>query len=246
MTTELSPPKGHGLVRVAHNLRVHATRPQDWGSAVATDFWANFGDLTLVPADSTDLDLNGWVEVGTWVHLAGSAASFLDSTDVGVPGGAHIDTAGDAIRSPFIFGDYAHGLLAGQILGHFPTRLNMECYARFNADGGDDEDTGFGFVEAGAATPFVKAGLMALITSDGTNFSLESGAAAAAGSADNQDAHLWKISFTATGIDWFIDGVKQANSLPLQTDLFPIAWGATVGAAGTGDPVISWVHIWYE
>ena len=180
MTTELSPPKGHGLVRVAHNLRVHATRPQDWGSAVATDYWANFGDLTLVPSDSTDLDLNGWVETGTWVHLAGSAASFLDSTDVGVTGGAHIDTAGDAIRSPFIFGDYAHGLLAGQILGHFPTRLNMECYARFNADGGDDEDTGFGFVEAGAATPFVKAGLMALITSDGTNFSLESGAAAAA------------------------------------------------------------------
>ncbi len=246
MTTELSPPKGHGIVRVSHNLRVHANRPEDWGSMAATDYWASWGDLTRIPGNAIgDPDLHGWDTTG-YSHLAGSGADFLSSSDVGTTGGLNFDTAGDYIASPFIFGDFAHALMAGQILGFMPTRLNMECYARFGADGGDDEDTGFGFIEAGAATPFVKAGLMALITSDGTNFSLESGAAAAAGSADNQDAHQWKISFTSSGIDWFIDGTKQSNSLALQTDLFPIAWGASVGAGGTGDPVIAWTHIWYE
>jgi hypothetical protein len=226
--------------------RVHVNRPQDWGSAAGTDFWAVFGDLTLVPTDSSDLDLYGWVEAGTWVHLAGSAADLLSSADVGTTGGAHIDTAGDAIRSPFIFGDYAHARMVEGILGYTPTELNMECYARFNADPGDDEDTGFGFVEAGAATPFVKAGLMAFITSDGTNFSLESGAAAAAGDdADDTAAHLWRIQFTSSAINWYVDGTLQTNTLALQTDLFPVAWGASVGAGGTGDPVINWVHIWY-
>ncbi len=234
----------HKITR-APDRRVHVNRPQDWGSAAGTDYWANFGDLTLVPADSSDLDLTGWVEAGTWVHLAGSGADFISSSTVGTTGGAHIDVAGDAIRSPFIFGDYAHAKMVEGLLGYEPTLLNMECYARFNADGGDDEDSGFGFVEAGAATPFVKAGLMALITSDGTNFSLESGAAADAGSADNQDPHLWKISVSSASIEWFIDGTSQ-GTLALQAALWPVAWGASVGAGGTADPVISWVHIWYS
>ena len=229
----------------APSRRVHVNRPQDWGTSAGTDFWAVFGDLTLVPSDSTDLDLFGWVEAGTFVHLAGSAADLLSSATKGTTGGAHIDTAADSIRSPFIFGDWVHQQMVAGILGYEPTKLVMECIARFNADGGDDEDTGFGFVEAGAASPFVKAGLMAFITSDGTNFSLESGAADDAGSADNQDPHLWKIEFTSTAVEWFIDGTSQ-GTLALQAALFPIAWGASVGAGGTGDPVISWVHIWYE
>ncbi len=238
------------LIVPGRTQRVHAARPQDWGSMAATDYWANFGDLTLVPADSSDLDSYGWVEAGTWVHLAGSGADFLSESpiaDAGTPGGLHVDDAGDAIRSPFIFGDYAHGVMASRLLGYMPTSLNMECYARFNADPGDDEDTGFGFVEAGAATPFVKAGLMALITSDGTNYSLESGVTADAGSAAGgatQLPHLWRMQFTGTTVEWWIDGVSQ-GTLAMQDNLFPIAWGASVGAGGLGDPVISWVHIWY-
>ena len=230
----------------APDRRVHVNRPQDWGSAAGTDYWAVFGDLTLAPSDSTDLDLFGWVEAGTFVHLAGAGADLIASgAGAGTTGGAHIDTAGDSIVSPFIFGDYAHARMAEGFLGYTPTILNMECFARFNADGGDDEDSGFGFVEAGAASPFVKAGLQAFITSDGTNFSLESGAGADAGSADNQDVHLWKIQFTSSAVEWFIDGTSQ-GTLALQANVFPLAWGASVGAAGTADPVISWVHIWYE
>ena len=240
MTASITATKGD-------SRRVHVNRPQDWGSSAGTDFWAVFGDLTLVPADPTDLVNFGWLEAGTWVHLAGTGADLLSGpgAGAGTTGGAHIDTAGDAITSPFIFGDWVHQQMAAGILGYEPTKLVMECIARFNADGGDDEDTGWGFIEAGAATPAVKAGLMAFITSDGTNFSLESGAAADAGSADNQDEHLWRIEFTSAAIEWFIDGTSQ-GTLALQADLFPIAWAASVGGGGTGDPVISWVHIWYE
>ena len=247
MTTELSKPKGHGLVRVAHNLRVHALRPQDWGTFPATDYWANWADLTFADAAASDLVANGWFTSG-FSHTAASGADFLSSSDVGTTGGLDFDAVSDYCISPAIFGDYPHALLVGQILGHMPTSLNMECYARFNADGGDDEDTGFGFVEAGAATPFVKAGLMALITSDGTNFSLESGAAAAASdSLDNTTAHQFKVKCEGTTATWWIDGVQQSNTLALQADVWPARWGAgTKAATGANDPVVSWVHIWYE
>lgn len=226
--------------------RVHALHPHEWAEAAATDFWANFGSVVGIPGNAIgDPDLYGWLTTG-YSHLVGSGADFLSASDVGTTGGVNLDAAGDYIVSPFIFGDYAHGQLVSSILGYDPTKLNMECYARFAANN-DEEETGFGFVEAGSAQPFIKAGLMALITSDGTNFSLESGAAADAGSTDNTTAHLFKIVVTAgSTIEWFIDGTSQ-GTLALQTDLWPAAWGASTKAAtGANDPVISWVHIWYS
>ena len=245
MVTELSTPRGHGLVRVAHNLRVHAPTNQEWGAYAATDFWANFGNPDAIPANAIgDPDLYGWTTSG-YSHTAGSAADFLSSTDVGTTQGINLDTAGDYILSPFIFGDYANALLAGQILGHFPTSLNMECYARFAANN-DEEETGFGFVEAGSTGALAKADLMAYITSDGTNFSLESGAAADAGSTDNTTAHQFKIKCKGATAEWFIDGTSQ-GTIALQNDLWPVAWGASTKAStGANDPVIAWVHIWYE
>lgn len=118
----------------AQDKRVHITNPRDWGMSAGTDYWASFGDLTLAPALAQDLVNYGWLEAGTWVQLAGSLASLLTSADVGQTGGARMDTADDAIVSPFIFGDYAHGLLAGQFLGYTPTTLNLECYARLGAN----------------------------------------------------------------------------------------------------------------
>ncbi len=243
MTTELSPPKGHGLVRVAHNLRVHVNDPRDWALVVGTDYWANFGGVGLIEAGVHDLDLNDWVTAG-FSHTVGSGADFLASDDVGTTGGLNLDAADDFINSPFIFGDYAHALLVGQILGHFPTSLSMECYARFAANN-NEEATGFGFVEAGSTGPFAKGDLMAWVTSDGTNFSLESGAAADAGSTDNTTAHQFKIKVTADNVGWSIDGTQQ-GTIALQEDLWPVAWAASTVTGGGNDPVISWVHIWYE
>ncbi len=247
MTTELSTPRGHGIVRVAHNLRQHVRHPRDWGSMAGTDYWAIFGDVKGVAADAIgDLDLYGW-ETIAYLYTAGTGASHLSSADVGTPGGADFDTAGDYILSPFIFGDYAHALVAGQFLGYFPTKLFMECYAFFTANN-NEEATGFGFVEAGGGgNVMAKGDLMAYVTSDGTNFSLESGAAAAAGSTDNTTPHQFKIEMgVGVAIKWYVDGTEQANTLALQTDLAPYAWGASTAAASANDPVVSWVHIWYE
>jgi len=227
--------------------RIHITRPQDWGAGCGTDYWANWGDLTMGDTLASDLVANGWLTSG-FSQLAGSLADLLTSADAGTTGGLNLATVSDYIISPFVFGDYAHGQMAAGILGYTPTTLNMECYARLAANA-DEEETGFGFLEAGVdANALVKADLMAYVTSDGTNFSLESGAAAAAGSTDNTNPHLFKIELAAgAAIKWYIDGTLQANTLALQADLWPCAWGAgTKAATGTNDPVISWTHIWYS
>ncbi len=226
--------------------RVHITNPRDWGMAAGTDYWASFGDLTLAPALAQDLVNYGWLEAGTWAQLAGSAAGLNDSSDAGTTGGANFPAADDSIVSPFIFGDYSHALLAGAFLGYTPTTLNMECYARFAAEN-DEESSGFGFVEAGATTTFIKGDLMALITTDGTDFSLESGAAAAAGSTDNTTPHRFRIeAISGDTINWYIDDTKQSNSLAIQADLWPVAFCITTATGGSNDPVVAWVHIWYS
>lgn len=245
MTTELSPPKGHGLVRVAHNLRVHALRPQDWGTFPATDYWANWADLTFADAAASDLVANGWFTSG-FGHIAASGADFMSSSDKGTPGGLNFDAISDYCISPAIFGDYSHQLLVGQILGYMPTSLNMECYAYIVA-GANEEETGFGLLNAATnADALVKADTLAFITSDGTNFSLESSAAADAGAAEDTNPHQFKVTCKGSTAEWFIDGTSQ-GSIALVDDKWPARWGAgTKAASGTNDPVISWVHIWYS
>jgi hypothetical protein len=127
-----------------------------------------------------------------------------------------------------------------------PTSLNMECYARF-ASGADENETGFGFLEAGVdANALVKGDLMAYISTGGTVFELHSGATEDAGSAEDTDPHQWKIKCSGTTAEWFIDGTSQ-GTIALQDDLWPVAWGAgTKASSGENDPVINWVHIWYE
>ena len=94
----------------------------------------------------------------------------------------------------------------------------------------------------------VKADEMAFISVDGTDFSLESGAAVAAGSTKDTTPHLFKVTGTLGGsFAWSIDGTAQSNSLAIQANLSPFAWGAgTKASTGANDPVISWLHIWYE
>ncbi|MCH8889951.1 MAG: NAD(P)H-binding protein, partial [Myxococcales bacterium] len=100
----------------------------------------------MADAAASDLVANGWVTSGG-THTVGSLAGMLDSSDAGTTGGQNMDTADDFINSPFIFGDYVHGRMVQEFLRHFPTELNMECYARLAA-GNDENGSGFGFLEA--------------------------------------------------------------------------------------------------
>ena len=226
--------------------RVHITNPRDWGSSIGTDYWASFGDLTLVEADSTDLDLHGWLEAGTWVYLKGTGADLLTSSDIGTSGGAHMDTADDSLTSPFIFGDYAHALAVSGMLGYIPDTLNCEVYGRFTLNN-DEETSGFGFVKGDAATVFAKDDLLAYFATNGTDFTLENASAAADGSTDNTNAHQLRMVLQAgQAIDWYIDDTLQSNTLALLTDEFPVAFCIQAATGGTNDPVVEWVHIWYS
>lgn len=228
--------------------RVHVLAPQDWGHAAGTDFWANWGDLTMADAASADLVANGWLTTG-FGHLAGTGADLMSSSDVGTTGGLNFDAASDFIISPFVFGDFAHARMAQDLLGYLPTTLTMECYARFPVNN-DEEETGFGFVIAGTdANALVKADLEAFVASDGTNFSLESASAAATSiDLDDTDTHVFKIvMLQGAAIDWYIDDTIQTNTLALVNDVFPVAFAAgTKATTGANDPVVSWIHIWYS
>ena len=123
MTTELAPPRGHGLVRVAHSLRQHITRPSLWTRSAGTDFWANLGpNFPGIAADELLTDY-GWTLSTPPTYTQGTLADLLSSADVGTPNIAAVDTAADLFPGPQSFGDYEDGRPAGQFLGHMPTQL---------------------------------------------------------------------------------------------------------------------------
>lgn len=232
-----------GIVR---DRRVHATRALEWGDAAATDFWAFFGNLIAIEAGLGDPDDYGWLTTG-YSFLAGTGADFISNSpiaDAGTIGGLNFDAVNDSLVSPFIFGDYAHARMVQAITGVLPTSLNMEVYARYAAST-DENETGIGFIEAGGSAVTV-ADQMAVISIGATTFELHSGAAEDAGATDDTDPHLFKILCSGTTAEWFIDGTSQ-GTIALQDNLWPVAWTAgTKNTDGANDPVVQWVHIWYE
>jgi hypothetical protein len=230
----------------APDRRIHIRDPHEWGNSPGTDYWADFGKDDLAAGGGRDLADSGW-EASGFSILDGSGAEMLDASAKGTTGGINFDAASDYLISPTMFGDWEHGLLVQQMLGYFPTKISFECLARFAA-GVDEEATGFGFLQDGVdANALVKADHMAYITVDGTDFSLESSAAADAGATKATTPHLFKVVGTFGGTwEWFIDDASQ-GTLAIVAAQAPYAWGAgTRAAGGANDPVISWLHIWYE
>lgn len=227
-----------------HSRRIHVLRPEDWGTAPGSDFWLVAGNILMDDGAALDLVNYGW-QVSGGVHLVSTGADFLASADVGTTGGIHMDTAGDTVASPEIFGDYPHARMAEAILGAAPTTLNAEFYMRLSANN-DEQASGAGFWENGATSAFAKGDCMAVVASGGTNFELHSGAAEDAGSTDNTTAHLFKITFTfGSTVEWWIDGTSQ-GTVAIQTDLWPCAFGVNTQGGGSNDPVLNWAHVYYE
>jgi len=247
MATELSVPKGHGLVRVAHNLRHHVPAHR-WQSEAGTDFWyvVNHADpLTASGATNlSGLDSFGWTATTLSLSSA-TGGDFLSSATVGTPTATVFGADTDLLQSPTIFGDYSHGLMAGQILGHYPTRLALEVYAAFTTHSANETRTGFGLTEAGG-TSGTAADAMAWIHTDATNFTIRSGADSDAGAADDANYHQFKIVVkvgTTDAIEWFIDGTSQ-GTMDNQAALWPCSFGAY--ASTTNRLALAWAHLWYE
>ncbi len=249
MTTELSIPKGHGLVRVAHNLREHVPAYL-WQAVAGTDFWlvAQTVDLVTTAAAANPSGLSGWGWTTTNLTLGvGSAGDFLSSDGVGTPAGLIFGSDTDLLQSPPIFGDYLNGLLAGKILGRYPTKMIMEVYASFSTNSAEETRTGFGLVEAGGTAGTDDDAMVWIHDLGSTNvFSCRSAADSDNGSADNTDPHLFRVVIskgTTDAIEWFIDGVSQ-GTLDLQEDLWPCSFGAY--SSTTNRLRLSFAHFWYE
>jgi len=247
MTTELSLPRGHGVVRVGHNLRHHVPASR-WQSEPGTDFWLFAGNADPLTASGatnlSGLDSFGWTTT-TLSLTAATGGDFLSSATVGTPASISLGADTDLLQSPLIFGDYSHGLLAGQILGHYPTRLIIEVYAAFLTHSANETRSGFGLTEAGG-TSGTANDAMAWIHTDGTNFTIRSGADSDVGALDDALYHLFRIVVkpgTTDAIEWFIDGVSQ-GTMDNQAALWPCSFGAYTST--TNRLALCWAHLWYE
>lgn len=229
--------------------RVHIEDPRNWAISQGTDFWLGASPSTAVLAGTAGagqlLSEYGWTTTAL-AHVAGTGADFNSSADPGVPAYIQFTAASDLLLSPSIFGDYAHFLQASRILGYTPTTLNLECLAAFLTEAADEVSSAFGFVQAGASPiTAAAAGQFACISSDATNFELNSSAAADSGAVSDNAWHVWKISISSAASEWFIDGTSQ-GSIALVADVFPLRFGCGIVAAGSNTIALNSVHIWYE
>ena len=239
-----------GIKNIAPKVqRVHITDPRNWATGMGTDFWLGSNPSTAILAGTAGagalISEFGWTTTAL-AHVAGTGADLFSAADPGVPGYIQFTAASDLLLSPSIFGDDAHVVQVARILGYRPTTLNMECYAAFLAEGADEPSSAFGFVQAGASPiTAAAAGQYACISSNATNFELNSSAASDAGALSENAWHVWKIVVSATGSQWFMDGVSQ-GSIAVVADVFPLRFGCGIVAAGVNTIGLNSVHIWYE
>jgi len=227
--------------------RRHIWTPQGWGYEAGTDFWfVGAASGMLTSGNAHELADYGWTTTALGFATP-SAADFISAADQGTPNALAFDAAGDLLKSPVIFGEYNHALLAAEILGYTPTQLVAVIRAQFAVASNNETATGFGFFEDGGA-PNVAADAFAMITSNGTNFVARSGADSDAGAAVDTAWHTWKLVIgagPADGIEWFMDGVSQ-GTFDTETDELPVGFGAGVLAAtGANFFNLAWAHLYY-
>lgn len=232
--------------------RVHITKGAEWGHSMGTDYWLipNPG-LDIAGAASTatgdELAENGWTATSL-VNTAGSGADVMSSADKGTPNHFLTNLSGDLLKSPAIFGDYAHWIAAARILGYEPTKLIAEFMGSMTVHTADEPRSGWGFIEDGGS-PATEADQLAFISTDGTNFQIGGNAGTPInGAADDANWHLFRIVLNKTTglVTWEIDGVSQAMSttLAITADEFPVCFG--FHALTTNRPGLGMTHIFYE
>lgn len=236
-TYEFAPPKGHGIVRVARNLRHHVPA-HFWGTQPGTDWWYSAGNLDAPVTGAADVagGLSGWGWTTTsLVHTNLVTADFWSSSDDTPP---HVlaNASGDLLASPAIFGSYSQRLLAAQFLGYLPTKLVLEFYGAFTVASADEAATYMGFHNGSAIT--------AAVYSNATNFLLSNGSTTLTGPAVDNAFHQWRITTTAGGThEFWVDGTSY-GTLAITADVWPAA--LIVAASTTNRFALAWAHIWVE
>lgn len=240
--------------RAGSKPRVHASA-QDWGNVPnITDFWFT-PHTDIIVASTPDLLAanHGWISNGTLSYVAGSGADFGSSADYGTPAHLLFNSPGERLTSPFVFGSWTRMNHIRRTLGWQPNQLIMESYAVWTTASNADTTGGIGFVEAGGSIQTANDAL-AMVTSDGTNWILRSGAATSSFAlAVDTNPHLWTIiidkgtqlvTFMQDLVPVGTGGSSGTGVVALETDLFPAAFGAAVTSSnviGLGD-----THTYYN
>ena len=221
--------------------RVHTHT--DW-SKPATDYWivATTADQSTVSAatNTAGVDSFGWTATSL-VHTNLVTADFFSAAD-DTPNHFLANASGDLLRSPIMFGSYAHRLLVSKILGYLPTKLCLEFYAAFTVASADEAATYIGFDNAAAMTCAVYSDATNyLLSNDGGTTEDAGGTVASVGNT----FHTWKIVLdSGTSLsEWFIDDVSQ-GTLAIKADVWPSAFVAV--ASTTNRFALAWAHVWYE
>lgn len=194
-----------------------------------------------------DLSDRGWTTTSL-SFVNGTGAKFLDRDNLGVPAHFATNAAGDLLESPEVFGDYVHGHQAGHHLGGDPTTLTFESWCAFSVHSANETATGLGFfINGGSIVTADNA--VAVIHTDGTNFTLRSNADSDVGALDDALWHQFKIVITmgslTDAIEWFIDDVSQ-GFIDLRDDAMPVGVGWGNVGAGTNRVLIGSCEVLYR
>jgi len=235
-----------------------------WATDIGTDYWMQPALLMGTAGGTEDaayrLIDNGWTleaehgVAGAGSELFGGVKTAGIPATPGTPPHIYLNTSGDLIVSPPVFGSYEHAWAAAQMVGkeNLPNQLVMDVRAAFIDGSTDEEESGFGFFEdATTTTTATEALQLAFISCNATNFQLATNASTTL--MDNSIAvidnawHTWRIvlDFDTAGViraRWFIDKVLQGAIVPTTAEA-PYAWGAHVL---TNDLRIGIVHIFYD
>lgn len=218
--------------------------PTKWGTEIGVKYVVVFGDSDMTTAAQVNtLGEAGWTTSGVVVAVTGPSSDFLSDSDAGPSTFAILDSPGDRIHSPVMFGDYGHACAVQGLLGAFPTKLKLACLARFLVASNNEEDTCIGFFNGTGTTD-----QEITIHSDGTNFRLrmEGTGTEDAGAAIDTNWHLFEIHVSENLTEWFIDGVSQGSIAEDADDQWPMCFAAEITpSTGANDIYIAWASVEY-
>lgn len=249
MTVGTSRPQNLGRGDALELRRVHVTDPLKWAVQAGTDFWILASANGQGTASGQNLLTDGgWTATSIAAYADGAAADFMSRSDPGTIAQYTQNAQNDLLKSPAIFGSYAHAHAAAVIAGmrSLPRYLVCDAYAQFSVVANDEPTTCIGFVEDGGSIVTANDSL-GCISSNGTSWVVQA----------NGSENLSGAVAISTSPTWFriLMDVKQnlvyayANgtligSIAITADEFPVAFGA--GSGGANNLIqLNQAHIFY-